>query len=210
MAWNKQSTTTMKVGGGVPVWAEFPKRRIAGGMIKNTRVNGEKLSAGSPVEFDYKTKEAKILKCFEIKTSTVDGTNTVVVLNKTFLTPALYSGMVLMVMPTTMTGTGKAAVVGAVTESETSLTVTFATADMDALTVGKFLVQSSSATAGTGKSIYCQPTNLSMEDTIAGDQNELGIPWGFKYIFENTIPAMPAVVKANIANVEWESFNELV
>lgn len=206
--WNSQSTTSLTVGAGIPVWAKLPERRIAGGKVKNTLVLGEKVSAGTPVAFDYTTKEAKFLKCWEIKTSTVDSTNTIVVLNKTFLTPALKAGDVVMVMPTTMTGTGKATVAGTVTTADTEITLTFVTGDMDALTVGKFLVESSSTTAGSGKSIYCQPTNLAIEDTIAGDQNELGIPLGIKYVFENCIPAMPAVVKANIAYVEWEYFNQ--
>ena len=208
--WNQQLNTSMKVGGGVPVWAKLPERRIAGGMIKNTLKIGEKLSAGSPVAFDYVNKEAKILKCFKIKTATVNSTNTDLVILKTFLTPALYAGMVIMVMPSTISGTGKAVVVGNVVETETQYSLSVVTADMDALAANGFLVESSSAVAGSAKSIYCQPTNLAIEDTIGGSQNELGIPLGLKYIFENTIPAMPAVVKANIAYVEWESFNEKV
>lgn len=207
MAWNSQLTSSIKVGGGLPVWGVYPERRIAGGIVKNTLVKGEKVSAGTPIEFTYTSKEVKFLKCWEIKTSTVSDTNTIVVLKKTFLTPAIKTGDVVMVMPSTMTETGKATVVGTVTASETEYSITFVTANMDALTVGLFLVESSSATAGSGKSIYCQPTNLAIEDTIAGDANELGIPRGLKYIFENCIPAMPAVVKANIALVEWESFN---
>lgn len=206
--WNSQSTTTLKVGAGIPVWAILPERRIAGGKVKNTLALGEKVSAGTPVYFDYVNKEAKFLKCWKIKTSTVADTNTVVVLEKTFLTPTLKATDVVMVMPSTMTGTGKAVVAGAVTETETEITVTFVTANMDALTVGLFLVESSSTTAGSAKSIYCQPTTLAIEDTIGGDQNQLGIPRGVKYVFENCIPAMPAVVKANIALVEWEYFNQ--
>ena len=208
--WNSQSTTSLSVGAGIPVWAKLPERRITGGKVANTLVLGEKISAGTPVAFDYVTKEAKFLKCWEIKTSTVDAvTNTIVVLKKTFLTPALKAGDVVMVMPATVAGTGKAVVVGTVTTTDTEITLTFVTTDMDALTVGKFLVESSSIGAGSGKSIYCQPTNLAIEDTIGGsDQNQLGIPLGLKYIFENCIPAMPTVVKANIAYVEWEYFNQ--
>jgi hypothetical protein len=206
--WNSQSTTTLKVGAGIPVWAKLPERRIAGGKVKNTLVLGEKVSAGTPVYFDYVNKEAKFLKCWEIKTSTVNGANTDVVLKKTFLTPKLYPATVVMVMPSTMTGTGKAlASNGTVTETDTEIAVSFVTANMDDLTVGLFLVESSGV-AGSAKSIYCQPTNLAIEDTIGGDQNQLGIPVGMRYVFENCIPAMPAVVKANIANVEWEYFNQ--
>lgn len=206
--WNSQSTTSLTVGAGIPVWAKLPERRIAGGKVANTLVLGEKVSAGTPVYFDYVTKSAKFLKCWKIKTSTVADTNTIVVLEKTFLTPKLTAGMFVMMMPSTMTGTGKATEVGTFTETDTEITLTFVTGNMDALTVGLFLVQSNATAAGSAKSLYCQPTTLAIEDTIAGDQNELGIPMGMKYIFENCIPFIPPVVKANIAYVEWESFNQ--
>ena len=210
MAWNQQLTNKMSVGGGLPVWAVQPERRIAGGMVGNALKVGGKVSAGSPVDFNYVTKVAKFLKCFKINTATVNALNTDLVIFKSFVTPQLYTGMVIMVMPATMTGTGKAVVVGAVTETAITYATTVVTADMDALAAGGFLVESSSAVAGAAKSIYCQPNNLSIEDTVVGDQNELGIPRGMKYVFENCIPAMPAVVKANITFVEWENFNEKV
>ena len=53
------------------------------------------------------------------------------------------------------------------------------------------------------------PTELSIEDTIGGDITFVGIAQGNKYLYENTIPAMPDIVKANIKNVEWEVFNEI-
>ena len=208
MSWNSQSTTTLKVGAGIPVWAVLPERRIAGGKVLNTLVLGEKVSAGTPLAFDYTTKEVKLLKCWKIKTSTVSDTNTIVVLEKTFLTPKLTAGAFVMVMPSTMTSTGKATAAGTITETDTEITLTFVTANMDALTVGLFLVESSASAAGSTKSLYCQPTNLLMEDIIAGDYNQAGVPRGMKYIFENCIPFIPSVVKANIAYVEWEYFNQ--
>ena len=208
--WNQRLTTSLSVGGGTPVWAKLPERRIAGGAIKNTLQIGEKVAAGTPVYFDYVNKEAKLLKCWKIKTATVSDTNTVLVLYKTFMTPVLYAGAFIMVMPSTMTGTGKAIAVPTITEAADTYTITVVTANVDTLANGGFLVESSATAAGSGKSIYCQPTTLAIEDTIGGDQNDLGIPLGIKYIFENCIPFIPAVVKANIALVEWESFNEKV
>lgn len=207
--WNQLVSTSASVGGGIPVWAKLPERRIAGGIVKNTLAVGEKVSAGTPVYFDYVNKEAKFLKCWKIKTATVDGTDTVLVLYKTFLTPTLKAGEFIMTMPSTMTGTGKAIAVPAITEDETTYTITVVTGNIDTLAANGYLVQSSATAAGSSKSIYCQADNLSIEDTIGGDQNMLGIPVGVKYIFENCIPAIPAVVKANIKLVEWESFNEI-
>ena len=97
--WNQIKTTSAKVGGGVPVWAVQPERRISGGLLKNTLNVGEKVSAGTPMYYDYATHEAKLLKCWKIKTATVDGANTNLVLYRTFLTPELYAGMNIMVAP---------------------------------------------------------------------------------------------------------------
>lgn len=206
--WNQLVSTSASVGGGIPVWAKLPERRIAGGIVKNTLAVGEKVSAGTPVYFDYVNKEAKFLKCWKIKTATEDSTNTILVLHKTYLTPTLKVGEFIMAMPSTMAGTGKAIAVPTITEDETTYTITVVTTAMDALAANGYVVQSSATAAGSSKSIYCQADNLSIEDTIGGDQNMLGIPVGVKYIFENCIPAIPAVVKANIKLVEWESFNE--
>lgn len=206
--WNQLVSTSASVGGGIPVWAKLPERRIAGGIVKNTLAVGEKVSAGTPVYFDYVNKEAKFLKCWKIKTATEDSTNTILVLHKTYLTPTLKAGEFVMVMPSTMAGTGKAVAVPTITEDATTYTITVVTANMDTLAANGYLVQSSATAAGSSKSIYCQADNLSIEDTVGGDQNMLGVPVGMKYIFENCIPAIPAVVKANIKFVEWESFNE--
>lgn len=207
--YNQYVSTSAKVGGGTPVWVKFPERRLSGGMVKNLLRVGEKVSAGTPVAYDYATHEAKLLKCFKIKTATVNGANTDLVLYRTFMTPELYSGMIIMVMPTTLAGTGKAVVVGTVTSNvETEYRVSLVTAEVDALAANGFLVESSSTVAGAAKSIFCQPDTLSIEDTIGGDQNSLGIPVGYKYVFENTVAAMPAVVKAAIKDIAWESFNE--
>ena len=205
--WNQIKTTSATVGGGVPVWAVQPERRISGGLLKNTLNVGEKVSAGTPMYYDYATHEAKLLKCWKIKTVTVDGANTNLVLYRTFLTPELYAGMNIMVAPSTIAGTGKSVTVTAVNSSvEGQYSLTVVTANMDALAANGFLVEA--ASQGAAVAMYCQPNNLSIEDTIGGDQNLIGVPRGMKYVFENTIPVMPTVVKNNIAYVEWESFNE--
>ena len=205
--WNQIKTTRATVGGGVPVWAVQPERRISGGLLKNTLNVGEKVSAGTPMYYDYAAHEAKLLKCWKIKTATVNGSNTDLVLYRTFLTPELYAGMNIMVAPSTIAGTGKSVTVTAVNSSvEGQYSLTVVTANMDALAANGFLVEA--ASQGAAVAMYCQPNNLSIEDTIGGDQNLIGVPRGMKYVFENTIPVMPTVVKNNIAYVEWESFNE--
>ena len=205
--WNQYKTTSDSVGGGVPVWAVQPERRISGGLVQNTLVVGEKISAGTPLYYDYAAHTAKLLRCWKIKTATVNGSNTDLVLYRTSLTPEIRVGMNIMVAPATVSGTGKSVTVTAVNSSvadQYSLSVV--TANMDALAANGFLVEA--ASQGAAVQMYCIPNNLSIEDTIGGDQNTIGVPRGMKYVFENTIPAMPTVVKNNIAYVEWESFNE--
>lgn len=209
--WNRHSTTSQKVGGGVPVWVEPPKRKTIGGMVLNKLQDMEKLSAATPCEYDYKLKTAKLFKCWQVASVTADGTNSIVSVKATERSPELYAGMVIMKMPATLTGTGKAVVVGAVTENaETHLaTFTVVTADFDAVVAGDFICESASAVAGSAKAIYCVPNELTLEDTIGGTMNTVGIARGEKYLYENTIAAMPAIVKANLKSVEWDWFQEI-
>ena len=62
--------------------------------------------------------------------------------------------------------------------------------------------------SGSGKKMFCIPDNLTIKDTIGGDQNLLGVPYTRKYLYENCIPAMPKIVKDNIKDVVWEWFDE--
>lgn len=207
--WNRYGQTYQEVSGGIPVWAEIPKNRISGGMLKNSIKNMEVLASGSPQEYNYRTHESKILKCFEIISSETEETNTIISVKRTARTPLIYPGMNVMVEPSKIDGTGKAATVLAVDESESGkFKVTVATAGIDAVTAGKFLVEA--AGSGTGVKMFCIPDNLTLDDTVGGQQNSVGVPRGMKYIYENMIPAMPKIVKDNIKYVEWEHFPEEV
>lgn len=197
------------IGGGIPVYINEPLLRVGSGMLSNKLKDGEKLSVGSPFVYDRDTRSSKILKCFEVKAVATEETNTVITVKRTFLTPLLYAGMCIMVMPTTLAGTGKAVVIGLVDDSNPNeYKFTIPTADIDAVAVGKFLVESESTTSGAGKKIYCVPDNLTVKDTIGGRQNLLGVPYTIKYLYENNISAMPKVIKDNIKDVVWEWYND--
>ncbi len=202
---NRYAHEHQQVGGGIPVWCEIPKVRISGGMIQNKIQLWEVLSAGSPVEYDTKTHKAKILRCWQVTavdTSTQAGSS-IITLKRTARTPEIFSGLNIMVAPSSITGKGKAVTVTLVDDTnDDAFIVTVPTADIDAVTVGKFLVEA--AGTGTGQSMYCIPNNVTKEDTVGGNQNAVDIPRGVKYLFENTIPPMPDVVKANIPLVEWD------
>lgn len=203
--WNRYTSKSYEVGGGIPVWVEIPKDTVTGAYLLNKLKDNEVLHSGSPVEHDYKNHKAKILKCFEISAVTVSGTDTIVSLAKNALTPQIYAGMNVLVAPTTLTGTGKAVTITAVDETDPEVSkITVVTADIDALTVGKFLVEADKT--GAGAKMYAVPNNLTKDDTVGGDQNTVGIPRGEKYIYENMIPAMPDVVKKNVVSVAYVEF----
>ncbi|WP_459187310.1 hypothetical protein ACGE0T_14370 [Parabacteroides sp. APC149_11_2_Y6] len=207
--WNRYTSKSQEFKGGIPVWVEIPKDRVSGGLIMNALQDMEVLASGSPVEYNYKTHAAKILKCFEVEATQTSDLNTIITLKKTAKTPKLYAGMNVMVAPSSISGTGKAVTLGNVDESESGkYKITVVTADIDAVSKGKFIVEAEGA--GTGKHMFAQPNNLTKEDTVGGEQNTVGIPRGVKYIYENMIPAMPKIVKDNIELVEWEWFPEEV
>lgn len=209
--WNRYSTEKASVGGGVPVWYVHPLRKQGGGRLTNPIGDMEKIAMGSPQEYNYMTHESTVLKCWKILTATVSATDTVIELKKAYNTPELKVGMFIMVCPTTITGTGKAVQVGAVAvNAEGNYEITVVTANIDALVIGKYIIESSATAAGASKSPMCVPNNFVMEDILGGDYNAVGCPAGIKHIYRNTIPDAPDAAFEKIQMVEWELFAELV
>ena len=210
--WNSYSKQSGKFGGTIPVLCQPALKRQHGATVVNANlIVGERVAAGTPMEFDLATRTAKLMKLWKIKNVEVSGDNTVVTLHKTAVTPVLHHNTVVMVMPSTLTGTGKAAVCGNVTEGEDVYTITLATASFDTLKAGAFLVEAKEA--GSGKAPICVPNHITTEDVVKGSENTLvDVMRGHIYMYQNTIPAMPEVVKAAMFNndiqVSWEMYNE--
>jgi hypothetical protein len=209
--WNSYSQVSKRFGGTIPVLCAPVLKRQHGASVLNALNVGERVAAGTPFQFDLATRTAKFLKAWKIKSVSVSGDNTVVTIYRTATTPVLHNNAVVMVMPASLTGTGKAASVGVVSEGENVYEVTLATASFDTLKAEGFLVEA--AEAGSGKKPYCIPNNISTEDTIKGSEATLvDVPRGHVYMYQNTIPAMPEVVKSALYNndiqVAWEMFNE--
>jgi len=203
--FNGYNSESASFGGHVPIWVEMPARVESGGLLTSRNlVKGEILSAASPVEFNTTTKVAKILRIWKVKAAAVVDTDyTKVTVFSMGNLPALHAADFVMVLGSTLAATGKAVVVPAVdnsVEGETSFTVL--TADIDSVTVGAFIVESSATAAGSAKSIYCTPNSLTLDDTIICDQNSVGIARGPKYLYENAAPFLPTIVKANIPMLE--------
>ena len=210
--WNSYSKQSAKFGGTIPVLCQPALKRQHGDTVVNANlVEGERVAAGTPMEFDLATRTAKLLKLWKIKNVEVSGDNTVVTLHKTAVTPVLHNNTAVMVMPASLTGTGKAALCGVVTEGENIYTVALPTASFDTLKAGAFLVEAKEV--GSGKAPYCVPNHITTEDVIKGTENTLvDVMRGHVYMYLNTIPAMPEVVKAAMFNsdiqVSWEMYNE--
>lgn len=209
--WNSYSKQSGKFGGTIPVLCQPCLKRQHGATVVNDLMVGERVAAGTPMQFDLASRTAKLLKAWKIKSTEVSGNNTIVTLYRTATSPALNKGTVLMVMPSSLTGTGKAALATDIVEGENVYTVTLLTASFDALAVGGFIVEAKEA--GSGKAPYCVPNHITTEDVVKGTENTLvDVARGHVYMYENTIPAMPEVVKAALFNgdiqVSWELYNE--
>lgn len=211
--YNEYSRSSASFGGHLSVFVREPEKVEGGGFLKNTGlVKGEILSAGSPVAYDPHTHDAKILRIWQVKAAEVVDTDyTKVTVYYGGNIPQIHATDVVMVLGSTLAATGKAALAGDIDLSvayEASFTVL--TAALDSVTVGAFIVQSSSATAGSGKSIYCIPTSLTTEDTVIGDQNTVDIARGPKYVYKNVIARFhPAIVAAAIPMIDYAHYPEL-
>jgi hypothetical protein len=210
--YNSSSTYSMKVGGTLPFLLDAVKYRVHGAEVKNTLVEGEKIAAGTPVEYTLSTHQAKFLKVWKVKSVEADASNgtTVVTLFKNAITPKITATTVVMVAPSTIAGTGKAVAVGTLTETDTTISFTVTTTSIDSVTANALLVEA--AEAGSAKAMYCKPGTLSVEDIIAGGIYTLvDVPVGIVHAHQNCANPYPDAVLANLNDsilMVWEWFNE--
>lgn len=215
--FNAFSRRTIEFGGGVPVWAEFPKQCEGGGLIANTFSADDIVPAASPVEFNIDTHAAKILKVYKVKTlaDSVDTLSYKITLDALPGRPIPVAGEFVMVIPSTITGTGKALAVPATIDTSVEGEITFELlkANFDAPVVGTantgYLAQSSATAAGSGKYLYCQPNSLTINDCVIATQNLVGIARGCKYVYKNTMPPAPDVILNNVKCLEFAFKGEL-
>lgn len=209
---NTYNHDTASYGGGVPVWRNKPNGfRLVGSRLVSTFLKGELLHEGSPVYYNAETHESKILKCFKITAVETSGSNTIVTLAKNFMTPSLNVGMNLMVAPSAIDGTGKSVTITSVDTSVANYyKVTLVTSNIDAVSVGKYLVEAESQ--GSAVHMYCQPNSITVADQLIGDVTTIDIPRNTECsIYVNTMPDLPSIVfdniKSNYPLIESEYFN---
>lgn len=191
---------TATYGSGFPVWKGIPERVVGVGKLLNPIIEGENFPIGSPCSLES-GNGVKILPIWKVKATAVVDTNTTITVYRADGLFEIKAGQIIMVVPATIAGTGKAIAVTTVDNSvagESSFTVV--TANIDSVAVGTYLALSSSDVAGSGKSLYCQPTHLTYSQILigAGDTVATASPVYKGYVFEKRIPYLPTVVKANI------------
>lgn len=209
--WNAYGHESWEVNGGLQVWCEPPARYITGAMVVNKLDKDEKLAGASPVEYDIVKKTAKILKVFKVMKVETSGSNSIISLMAAWNLPIVKVGETIMKCPDNIDGTGKAVLVTNVDRSEEGLQkITVATTDIDSVAVNDYMVQSAATETNAAAKMYCKPWTFTLEDTVGAKQNSVGIARGMKYLYKNLISPLPPVVEANINNVEWDWFAEIV
>lgn len=172
------------------------KYRQYGALVTDTLAEKELVHAGTPFEVDLKTHTAKFMKLWEVIKAEASGSNTVITLAAHWLAPKLAATDVIMVVPASIAGTGKALAAGAVTDNgDGTVSVTVVTASIDAVKAGDFI--SIAAEAGSGKSLAVKANAVLARDLYAGNaQNFVDIPRGELYCYVNTCNGIPAAVIA--------------
>ena len=126
---------------GFPVWKGIPERVVGVGKLLNPIVAGENFPVGSPCSLEA-ANGVKILPIWKVKATSVVDTNTVITVYRADGLYEIKAGQIVMVMPSTITGTGKAFAVTTVDNSVAGeSTFTVATASLDApssATIGKY------------------------------------------------------------------------
>ncbi len=195
---NAYSRRSESFGGANPFLChpDEVKYRQYGALVSDALEDKELVHAGTPFEVDLKAHTAKFMKLWEVIKAEASGSNTVITLAAHWLAPALAATDVIMVVPASINGTGKALAAGTVTDNgDGTVSVTVVTASFDAVKAGDFI--SIAAEAGSGKSLAVKGNAVLARDLYAGNaQNFVDIPRGELYCYVNTCNGIPAAVIA--------------
>lgn len=172
------------------------KYRQYGALVTDELADKELVHAGTPFEVDLKAHTAKFMKVWEVLKVEASGSNSVITLAASWLAPALTATDVVMKVPATINGTGKAVAAGTVTKnSDGTISITVVTANFDTVAAGDFL--SIAAEAGSAKALAVKGNAVLTRDLYAGNaQNFVDIARGEVYCYVNTCNGIPAGVIA--------------
>lgn len=198
---NAYSRHSESVGGANPFLChpDEVKYRQYGALILDALAEKELVHAGTPFEVDLKAHTAKIMKIWEVvkvETNATTNTNKDITLAANWLAPRLTATDVVMKVPATIGGTGKAVAAGTVTDNEDgTITITVAASSIDVPVAGDFLTIATEA--GTGKAVKVKGNAIFTRDLYAGNaQNFVDIARGELYCYVNTSNGIPAAVIA--------------
>jgi len=176
------------------------KYRQYGALVKDELADKELVHAGTPYEVDLEKHEVKFMKIWEVVKVESETIETVaskhITLNANWLAPKLTATDVVMVVPSSINGTGKGVVAGTVTDNEDgTVTITVASASIDSVAVGDYL--SIAAAAGSSKALKVKGNGVLTRDLRAGNgQNFVDIARGEVYCYVNVANGIPAAVIA--------------
>jgi len=197
---NAYSRRSESFGGANPFLChpDEVKYRQYGALVKDSLADKELVHAGTPYEVDLVKHEAHFMKLWEVvkvEAGTVDDT-TDITLAAHWLAPKLVSTDVVMVVPSSINGTGKAVAAGTVTDNEDgTVTITVADANFDTVAAGDFL--SIAVEAGSSKALKVKANGVLTRDLRAGNgQNFVDVARGEVYCYVNTCNGIPAAVIA--------------
>ena len=199
---NAYSRRSESFGGANPFLChpDEVKYRQYGALVKDELADKELVHAGTPYAVDLVKHEVKFMKVWEVVKVESETIETVaykhITLNASWLAPKLAATDVVMKVPASITGTGKAVVAGDVTDNEDgTVTITVASASIDTVAAGDYL--SIGAEAGNSKALKVKGNGVLTRDLRAGNgQNFVDIARGEVYCYVNTVNGIPAAVIA--------------
>ncbi len=195
---NAYSRRSQNFGGANPFLChpDEVKYRQYGALVSDVLEEKQLVHAGTPVEVDLKAHTAKFMKIWEVVKAEASGSNTVITLAAHWLAPKIAATDVVMVVPASINGTGKAVAAGTVTDNQDgTVSITVVTANFDTVKAGDFL--SIGAEAGSSKALAVKANMVLTRDLYAGNaQNFVDIPRGELYCYVNTVNGIPAAVIA--------------
>lgn len=195
---NAYSRRSENTGGANPFLChpDEIKYRQYGALVTDELADKELVHAGTPFEVNLKAHTAKFMKVWEVLNVTASGSNSVITLAASWLAPTLTATDVVMKVPASISGTGKAVAAGTVTKnSDGTISITVVTANFDTVAAGDFL--SIAAEAGSAKALAVKGNAVLTRDLYAGNaQNFVDIARGEVYCYVNTCNGIPAGVIA--------------
>ena len=205
MSYNTYGNGSKVYGGAYPVWFHVDGIQTSGGTLETLPPVGTVIPAGTMVQMEVAGDEhVKILETFTVAAN-VSTTDTEVKVIAAGKLPVLEATMAVMKAPATATGTGKAVLVGKVTDNgDGTHSFTITAGALGALTKGDILVRA--AAEGASAKMYCVPTGLTFNDVYIEEGTTKATCASVEVgkIMEDRIAPVPDCVKAVLPRISFQ------